>query len=167
LVPLLESPFLHLSSDQLIQSGILPPLDAAARDGEWAWARFAPRFFAGYHRAVAGFAAAGNHAVVEHVLISQHWYEDCLRVWSEFDVFFVGVQCALTELEARERARGDRAIGTAREHVEQGVHARGEYDLVIDTSQGAVAEHAARIRSAFGARPRPSSFERALRRRCP
>jgi len=58
------------------------------------------------HRATAGLAAAGNGLIVEHVIEFRSWYDDLLELLAECDVFYVGVECPLPELERRERARG-------------------------------------------------------------
>src|ERR1700691_2659159 len=48
---------------------------------------------AGFHRAVAGMAAAGNNVVMDHVLSERWRLLDCLAVFADFDVVFVGVSC--------------------------------------------------------------------------
>jgi chloramphenicol 3-O phosphotransferase len=69
---------------------------------------------AGFHRAVAGMAAAGNNVVMDHVLSERWRLLDCLTVLADFDVAFVGVRCAPAELARRELLRGDREPGPAR-----------------------------------------------------
>ncbi|MCW2943245.1 MAG: chloramphenicol phosphotransferase, partial [Actinomycetia bacterium] len=67
----------------------------------------------GFHRAVAGMSAAGNHVVVDYVL-SQRWrLLDCLDLFTAGSVVLVGVHCPLLELERREQVRGDRTPGLA------------------------------------------------------
>ncbi|MEU4315908.1 AAA family ATPase [Nocardia sp. NPDC024068] len=83
---------------------------------------------AGFHRAVAGMARAGNHIVMDHVLSEPWRLRDCLEVMAGLEVVFVGVHCAPAELRRRELARGDREPGTAERQLEQ-VHAHGVYDL--------------------------------------
>jgi chloramphenicol 3-O phosphotransferase len=77
---ILPEPFLHVSSDHLVASGMLP----ARRDehGPFSWQRIRPRFFAGFHR--------------------------CLL--AGLDVFLTGVHCDLEEIDRRERSRGDRTL---------------------------------------------------------
>src|SRR5512142_3216555 len=68
---------------------------------------------AGFHRAVAGMAEAGNDVIVDHVLSEPWRLLDCLAVMAGYRVVFVGVRCAPAELERRERERGDRTQGAA------------------------------------------------------
>ena len=74
------------------------------------------RMVAGYHRAVAALAAAGNRLIVDDVLLDPAWLRDWVEVLAPFPVLFVGVRCPLHVVERRERERGDRAVGQARGH---------------------------------------------------
>lgn len=78
---------------------------------------------------------------------------------SAHDVFFVGVHCALEELDRRERERGDRFIGEGRSHLDDGVHAWDPYDFEIDTSDGDTVTHVALLIDALARRKRPCAFE--------
>ena len=51
-----------------------------------------------------------------------------------FDVFRVGLRCPLPELERRERERGDRRAGSARED-DATTHGLVAHDLEVDTTQ--------------------------------
>jgi chloramphenicol 3-O phosphotransferase len=86
----------------------------------------------GFHRAVAGMAAAGNDIVVDHALDHPRWFTDCVDTWREHDVVFVGVHCSLPELNRRERLRDDRETGLAARQF-RSVHSHGGYDLECDT----------------------------------
>jgi chloramphenicol 3-O phosphotransferase len=139
----LAEPFLHVSSDHLVASGML----AARRDREgpfaW-WQQMRPRFFDGFHRCLPALAAAGNDLIVEHIIEFRTWREDLARLLEGLDVFLVGVHCDLAEIDRRERDRGDRRIGEGRSHVETDlIHTFGPYDLDVDTTNaipGALAE---------------------------
>lgn len=104
----------------------------------------------GFHRAVAGMAAAGNNVVVDHVLREPSWLLECLDLFGG-DVVFVGVHCPLPELQRRERERGDRRIGRAEYHFHR-VHQHGLYDVEVDTSTSSPHDCAAQIKD-FLARP--------------
>jgi chloramphenicol 3-O phosphotransferase len=157
----LDEPYFYFSSDQLVEANVLPAVDRQAQDGEWAWRTIRPRFFDGFHRCIAALASGGNCLIVEHVLEFQPWFDDCVQLLAPFDVFFVGVQCPLEELERRERERGDRTIGEGRSHLLEGVHTWGEYDFEIDTSLYTPESNAQRIKAAFASRSRPGAFQRA------
>lgn len=132
----LAEPFLHVSSDHLVASGMLP----ARRDpqGPFAWwEQLRPRFFDGFHRCLPALAAAGNDLIVEHIIEFRTWRTELARLLDGLDVFLIGVHCDLTEIDRRERARGDRRIGEGRAHVETDlIHALGPYDLDLDTTAG-------------------------------
>ena len=106
-------PFLHVSSDHLVASGMLPV--RRDPDGPFAWwDQMRPRFFAGFHRCLPALAAAGNDLIVEHITEFRAWREDLARLLEGLDVFLGGVQCDLAEIDRRERDRGDRRIGEGR-----------------------------------------------------
>lgn len=110
------------------------------------------RMIAGYHRAVAALAAAGNQLIVDEVLLDPAWLRDWMDVLAPFPVLFVGVRCPLHVVERRERGRGDRAVGQARGHFGI-VHAHGDYDVEVDTSQADASSCATRIVRALAAPP--------------
>ncbi|MEU0988397.1 AAA family ATPase [Streptomyces sp. NPDC005953] len=117
------------------------------------------RTWMGYHRAVAGMAAAGNTVIVDHVLSEPWRLWDCVGLFRPQDVVLVGVHCPLPELERREQARGDRPAGLAA-HQFTRVHAHGLYDLEVDTGSTTPAECARRIKDFLPERPTPTAFER-------
>ena len=65
----LPQPFLHVSSDQLVQAGMLPHRTSDGGAFDW-WHQIRPRFFAGFHRCLPAFAEAGNDLIVDHVIES-------------------------------------------------------------------------------------------------
>ena len=113
----LDAPFLLLSADQLIEAGVRPVRREDTGPFDWVGA-VRPRFFDGFHRAVAAFAAAGNDLLVEHVVEHLSWRADLDRLLAGSDVFWVGVHCDPHEIDRREAARGDRRPGEGRAHVE-------------------------------------------------
>lgn len=117
------------------------------------------RTWRGFHRAVAGMAAAGNNVIVDHVLSEEWRLRDCLELFPAPDVVLVGVRCSLEELRRREQARGDRPAGLAARQFEQ-VHSHGVYDIECDTTTADAAECARRIRGFLARRPVPTAFER-------
>jgi chloramphenicol 3-O phosphotransferase len=148
----MSTPFLYFSSDQLVQSEVLPDLTGHRGAKEWEWQNIRPRFFDGFHRCIRALAEAGNDLIVEHVIERRAWFEDCVSLLSPFDTFYVGVHCPLDELERRERLRGDRAIGEGRAHLGDGIHTWGPYDFEVDTSLLDTERNADLVLSAFHAR---------------
>ena len=130
LLRILDEPYFHLTVDTV--NGL-----RAKRQTQ----RLAPgqldlvlaRTRAGFHRALAGLAQAGNNVVADYVLCEPWRLRDLLEVMAGCEVVFVGVHCAAAELARREQARGDRPPGLAATQLGQ-VHAHGCYDLECDTT---------------------------------
>ncbi|MER6345335.1 chloramphenicol phosphotransferase CPT family protein [Streptomyces sp. NPDC001595] len=116
------------------------------------------RTWMGYHRAVAGMAAAGNNVVVDHVLSEEWRLLDCLGLFCPRNVVLVGVRCSLEELERRELARDDRPLGLAARQLQQ-VHAHGLYDLECDTTTASALDCARQISAFLPQRPVPTAFQ--------
>ena len=148
----LPEPFLHVSSDHLVASGMLP----ARRDPDgpfvW-WQQMRPRFFDGFHRCLPALAAAGNDLIVEHIIEFRAWREYLAALLDGLDVFLVGVHCDLAEIDRRERDQGDRRIGEGRSHVETDlIHTFGPYDFEVDTTNAVPGAVAASVLAAWRAR---------------
>ncbi len=152
----LAEPFYHVSIDHLRDAGLLPT--ERIRSGEFAWPALRPAFFEGFHRSLAALAGAGNNLVVEHIVETEAWLARLLELLSAFDVYFVAVQCPLEELEARERARGDRRIGEARRDFET-IHEFATYDFEVDATRP-LERNVEELVGAWEARARPGAFER-------
>ena len=156
----LPEPFLHWSFDHLRESNALPM--ARIRDGELDWARMRAAVFDGFHRCLPALAGAGNNLIVDHIIEQEQWLADLVELLAPFDVFFVEVHCPLSELERRERQRGDRRIGEARRDFHT-VQRFTEYDLNIDATRP-TEDNVARLITAWQARSRPMAFERMATR---
>lgn len=98
-----------------------------------------------WYEGLAALARAGVGLIVDEVFLGGGPSQ--ARVRSAFDglsVLWVGVHCDAAVAEARERERGDRNVGMARdqaERVHQGVH----YDVVVDTADVMPTESARAI----------------------
>ncbi|MBA3233344.1 MAG: AAA family ATPase [Propionibacteriales bacterium] len=119
---------------------------------------------AGFHRAVAGMAAAGNNIVVDHVLSEPWRLDDCLDVFEGLDVVFVGVRCDAVELERRERVRRDRPPGLALAQLSE-VHVHSDYDVEIYTTNNSAAQGAERIAAFLARSGSGRAFDRLRSRR--
>jgi len=135
--PLLPDSFCYYASDQLADEGFRPTARKARSKGREA-------FFAGFHQSIAAFASAGLDLLVEHIVEKASWRADLDRLLLPFDVFWVGMLAPIEELEHRERLRGNRTIGEAREHL--ATHEYCSYDFSVDMTQpaNAIAVHVAR-----------------------
>jgi chloramphenicol 3-O phosphotransferase len=114
---------------------------------------------AGFHRAVAGMAEAGNDVVVDHVLSERWRLLDCLAVLAGYEVVFVGVHCSAPELARRERARGDREVGQAAAQL-RAVHGHGIYDVECDSTSASPRDCAIVIRNYLDSGQIPAAFDR-------
>jgi chloramphenicol 3-O phosphotransferase len=156
LLTVLEQPWFHMSVDainSMRSKNRTLELSPAELDAVLARTR------AGFHRAVAGMADAGNDVVVDHVLSEQWRLIDCLHVLDGCEVTFVAVRCPAEELARRERARGDREPGHAAAQQHQ-VHAHGIYDLECDTATASPEENAQRIKEFIAGPQQPAAFDR-------
>ncbi len=154
-----EIPFWHFSIDHLRDSGVLPP--PRADQDAFKWPAMRKPFFDGFHRAIAAFAQAGNNLIIEHILDDPDWITEITRLLRPFDVFFVGVHCDLDTLNKRERARGDRPIGSAARDY-QSLHKGRVYDIAVD-GQDHAFQNARRILEQWKTGQRKSDFAAHLR----
>ena len=106
------------------------------------------RAMAGMRHAVAAMAGQGNRLIVDEVMLRPETAAEYRTLLVGFETRLVGVVAPLAVIEARERARGDRAIGLARWQVGR-VHAGMQYDLEIDTADVSAEAGARRIKAAF------------------
>jgi len=112
-----------------------------------------------FHRSVAALADCGLSVIVDDVLFEPWLLPDWLEATEDREVFFVGVRCDLAEAERREIARGDRQPGQVRSQFNL-VHAHGDYDFTVDTTNTAPGACADQLLAALATRNGPSAFER-------
>jgi chloramphenicol 3-O phosphotransferase len=117
---------------------------------------------AGYHRAVAALASAGNDVIMDYPLSEPWRIEDLLTTLDGYDVTLVEVRCAPDELDRRERARGDRPVGLARSQTL--VYELGERDITVDTTATGPEACARAIAGALDTITAPKAFDRLRRR---
>ena len=85
-------------------------------------------------RWVAQAVRAGMNVIVDDVVIDRETYAGWLRALDGLPAVWVAVRCPLDVVEAREAARGDRAMGLARAQHDV-VHQGIPYALEIDTGR--------------------------------
>ncbi|HMP39704.1 MAG TPA: AAA family ATPase [Roseiflexaceae bacterium] len=152
----IDQPFWHVASDQFVAAQMLPARHAEG--GDFAWHVMRPRFFRAFHRCLPAIAGAEQNVIVDHVIEFEAWLYELVDLLAPYDVFFVGVYCPLEELERRERLRGDRMPGEARDHL-QVVHSFAAYDATVDTSVATPAVHAADVIRAWHGRRAAGVFQ--------
>jgi chloramphenicol 3-O phosphotransferase len=156
----LEEPFWHFSIDHLNTADVLP--EARIKSGEFPWSTLRSQFFDGFHRSIPALAQAENNLIVEHIVETGDWMRRLVRLLKELDVFFVGIHCPLTELERRERERGDRGIGDAKADFEI-THTFALYDMEVDATLP-VNSNVDSIIAGWRKRCRPNAFDRMAQR---
>jgi chloramphenicol 3-O phosphotransferase len=161
----LEQPYFHVDVDLFQQSfppgflvygdGLTPAAVegwlAVFRDDTLVEVRMGPagyRLAAGLYRAIAGWASAGNHLIVDTAITHPRILAEAVQALYWLPVLFVGVRCQLEIAEQREVARGNRARGGARTFYAS-AHAHGLYDLEVDTSFASPGECAQVIKAAI------------------
>jgi chloramphenicol 3-O phosphotransferase len=151
----LDTPYFHMGVDMF--GAMRSETKTRALDRQ-AVAAVLRRTRAGFHRAVAAMASAGNDIVMDHVLSEPWRLDDCLAVMDGINVVFVGVHCSTDELERRERLRGDRVIGAAAAQI-GAVHAHRIYDFQVDTSTDTAASCSAQIAEFLRRQPSGRAFD--------
>jgi chloramphenicol 3-O phosphotransferase len=126
--------YLNFSVDAVLYA--VPPADLQTMRQGWQIKRAGyslSRMIRGYHAAAAALLKTGNRLIIDNATSREAWREDLIQNLSGFSVFWVGVFCDLVVAQDREKARGDRAIGTA-EREFSAVHRGFAYDLEVDTT---------------------------------
>jgi chloramphenicol 3-O phosphotransferase len=106
------------------------------------------RLMRGMRHAVVALAAQGNRMIIDEVMLDPATAADYRSLLAGFEMRLVGIHAPLAVIEARERARGDRAIGLARWQAPR-VHAGMSYDLEIDAGRASAEGCAGLIRDAL------------------
>ncbi|WP_413111814.1 chloramphenicol phosphotransferase CPT family protein [Thaumasiovibrio sp. DFM-14] len=142
---LLNHQYLNFSIDSVLYA--LPPSDLqhmmAGRPIERDGFDYA-QLVKGYHHSVRALLETGCRVIIDNAWIDKAEVDALNLILSGFDVVRVQVECDLAICEAREHARGDRAIGLAKWEFPQ-VHQHMHYDTSINTSCLSPAEAAARL----------------------
>ncbi|ANF97840.1 chloramphenicol phosphotransferase CPT family protein [Paenibacillus bovis] len=100
--------------------------------------------FSVYHSTVKLFSEMGLNVIADTVMDSDKRFNECLDMFADQSVLFVGVQCSKEELARREQKRGDRNIGLADFQFDQ-IYRFDEYDLKVNTEALNPAECAKEI----------------------
>lgn len=138
----LDEPYFHLSID-VFAAMVFQRTNAGPAFSDDV---VGPKLNWGFVHCVASLAAVGNNVIVDDVLceslrldgkrdafLGPDLLQQRVQLLAPYGVLYVGVHCALPELQQRERARGDRYIGLAEFQYER-VHRYSTYDVAVDTS---------------------------------
>lgn len=112
-----------------------------------------------YYATIKYFALTGKRVIVDSVIESKYWMNECLELMKGLNVVFVGVQCPLDELERRELARGDRNSGLAKSQYDK-VHSHGDYDMTVNTFDSSIHDCAMEILTFINSNKVGSAFRK-------
>lgn len=90
------------------------------------------RVLDGMQRAVAAFAQAGNHLIVDEMLLDERVLAGWVKHLKRFQTYLIKVTATLTVLEQREQQRGN-ASGLARGHLQ--ANDLRYFDFLMDTTE--------------------------------
>jgi len=124
----LAEPYIHLEEDCFVFN----TYHARFLAGEMAPEIFRKTML-GYYRSLRAFLSAGQNVLADTGFYTPALLATCVRELAGERVWLVGVHCGVEELERRERARGDRQIGLAKEQ-EATLHRGVVYDIEVDTT---------------------------------
>ncbi len=101
---------------------------------------FGKRIVAALKDIVLTLAASGHYIIIDDVSFLPEQVEEWKVALQNYSVLWVGVTAPQTVLEEREKARGDRKIGSARWQAER-VHKDVVYDCMIDTAENSLFDN--------------------------
>jgi chloramphenicol 3-O phosphotransferase len=111
----------------------------------------------GYYRSLRAFLSAGHNILADTGFYTPELLYQCVRELLGESVWLVGVHCSLEELERREKSRGDRQIGLAKEQMAT-IHNSVIYDIEIDSSTSSPEECAMFIKTKMKALGSPKAM---------
>lgn len=107
---------------------------------------FAQKVSMTYKKVVETLASEGHPLIIDDVDFGKEAVDAWKKCLSPFSVVWIGIIAKLSDLEKREKERGDRILGSAR-HQYYTCHQGVEYDLTINTSKLTLQECVAAIQS--------------------
>jgi chloramphenicol 3-O phosphotransferase len=102
-----------------------------------------------YQAVVGALARSALNVMVDEVVIDKTSWDDWADALGGLDVVWIGVRCASEVAEERNRARGDRFAGLAREQTVT-VHRHAVYEFEIDTTTATPAEALSQLTRQLG-----------------
>lgn len=94
-------------------------------------------------------ATLGHNLILDDFAFGKKDVDEWKALLTDFQVLWVGVNAPLEILESREKTRGNRVVGSARDQFHK-IHAGAVYDLTLDTHQSSLGENVAKIQAALG-----------------
>jgi chloramphenicol 3-O phosphotransferase len=157
----LDIPFLRFSFDLFLDGKALPV--EQINKGVFAWASMRPSVFNGIHQCLPALATAGNNLIFDTIIETKAWLDNLIQALAGLDVFLVGLNCSLAELERREIQRGNRRIGDARTDLQTVLNITS-HDLELN-SENPAEDNAKVLIEAWKKRWHPGAFDKMIRER--
>lgn len=162
-----EEPFLHLGMDKII--GFMPAKLNNWKGGKaplgFSWTPekdptgkisyhmnkgpFAKKLLQTLKDVTLLFAFQKYHLIIEDVAFGQPEVNEWKKTLKNQRAFFIGIKAPLQALENREKARGNRYLGTSRSQYFR-VHKDVQYDLELDTHLNSLEENVEIIKKHLG-----------------
>lgn len=95
---------------------------------------FGQKYFSCMPKVIRSLAEQGFSVVVDEVFEEPATLLGYLRAFQGIKIYFIGVTCNLETLEVRERERGDRPVGLARQQYNRVHWMKDYYDIIVNTS---------------------------------
>ncbi len=112
----------------------------------------------------ACLADCGHDLAIDEILSDDTSLYNYVHAFKNHTVYFVGIVCDLTELEKREKNRGNRELGLARGAINL-VHKHEQYyDLIVDSTHCNAADCAEKILDFIQKTAQPDGFEKLKRK---
>lgn len=140
---ILDDPYWHVSLDMFWF--MLPP----QRPGTSWYPEMGAHHVKAFSRSVGALTALGINVIAETGFLDASAVADFMNDVPGAEIVFVGVFCALDEIERREVGRDDRDVGYSRVHYDR-VHSHSDYDIQVDTSRLTPEQVAVQIKTALG-----------------
>lgn len=83
-------------------------------------------------KAAKGLSETGHNVIVDIIFSGKQTQQEFIDEFELANLYFIKVECPITELKRRESERGDRALGLAESQLAS-THAGVIYDLEVNT----------------------------------
>jgi len=151
----LHFPYVHISMDRFYEGLTQRPMNALQR-------ACLPAIYQGFIASAATFAAAGNRALLDIVLVNDAMKVPILHHFSSVPTYLVGLSCSLQALHERNAGRKRRKKILSAEQI-SAVHEDMLYDLHLDTEQLSPCQCADLIIKHLNNGHQPTAFTRLSR----
>jgi len=119
------------------------------------------KIYKAFNHTISSFSDMGMHCIVDAVFLNipgvDNNLHDFVKQLDGHEVLFVHVHCPLSELQIREKKRGDREIGQAKSQLDY-LQLKELYDVSIDTFEYTTDECVDRIIEAYNLPEKYSAF---------